>query len=1028
MKTSGLFSSKRREAFKRLLEKDGINTKQTGIPQWQGDRARAPLSFAQQRLWLIDQMQPGSFGYNMPSAFRMKGALDVRILEHSLNEVMQRHETLRTSFHVLEDTQPVQVIAAQATFSLPCIDLQHLPESERETAAMRLAIEEAQSPFDLTKGSLLRGKLLRVGAEDHILLLTTHHIVSDGWSISVLSREAIMLYAAFSQNQPSPLPELSIQYADFAAWQRDWLQGERLEKLQTYWQKSLEAMPALELPTNHPRPELTSYRGANLATSFSPALTDQLKAFSQSEGISLFTTLLTGFMTVLLRYTGQPDIVIRTPVANRTRQQTEALIGYFVNILALRADLSGNPTFRDALRRVNDACQGAFAHQDLPFEQVLEDLKPMRHGRGPLFPVMFILQNISLDAPNVPGGTFSPLLVDSGLALFDLTVTAMDTLPALKINFNYNTDLFEAATIQTMMEDFKATLEEILVEPAQHLDALIARIPDHHIPVERSSLTHEMDALREKAALVAPRNETERTLVEIWQDVLGIPQLGIHNNFFELGGDSLAAMRAIAKAHQAGLHFTPQDLYLRQTIAELAAKPSSAPVPAIEQAHISGPMKLTAAQKRFLKTSMRYPNRYNIANLVEIPAGVAPQAIEEIVRYLYNHHDALRTRFIQTEDGWRQIIAAPDENAPVPFSYIDFSNLPRDQHTDAIERTAEELQGSLNLVDGPLMRVALFNMGEKQAGRLLIILHHLIYDANSSTFFDDFYTLTQQLSQGEALQLPPKTAPLWQYLEQLDAYTRSPELHKELDYWLSLPLTELVSLPMDFPADRAKNVWGSAQNIPARLSREETETLLREIPKAYNVQVSDILVAALVQTLTAWGNGRWLMFDTVDFGRNAIPNAADIDLSRTVGWFSMESRFTLERNDDEQLKDVLMSIKAQIQNIPNRGAGFELLRYNDENIPGLEKLPQPEVLFNYLGRQQTRNVNLKPAYEYAGQLCDPRDQRHYLLECLVVIFDGSLVTNWHYSKNLYQRATVKKLAENYIAWLRTLVTQYVASK
>ena len=442
MKNKGIFSPERREVLKRLLEKDGVATKQVGIPRWGGDRSRAPLSFAQHRLWLIDQMQPNSFGYNMPLALQMSGVLNVDALERSLSEVVRRHESLRTSFQVAEGDQPIQLVAPPASFQLPCIDLENLPEAERQVAVMRLAIEEAQLPFNLAAGPLMRGKLLRLGANEHVLLLTLHHIISDGWSIGLLSQEAITLYAAFCQQQPPPLPELPIQYVDFAAWQREWLQGKQLEKLQAYWQKSLERMTVLDLPTDHPRPEPTSYRGATCSSSFSPSLVGKLKAFNNDQGVSPFMTLLAGFLAVLARYTGQIDVVLRTPVANRTRQQTEMLIGYFVNILALRTDLSGNPSFQELVRRVSDVCQGAYAHQALPFEQVLEDLHPVRRGRGPLFPVMFILQNISMDIPEIPGGVFRPLVAESGLALFELTVTIFDTPSEFKESASTTTQIY----------------------------------------------------------------------------------------------------------------------------------------------------------------------------------------------------------------------------------------------------------------------------------------------------------------------------------------------------------------------------------------------------------------------------------------------------------------------------------------------------------------------------------------------------------------------------------------------------------
>jgi len=413
-----------------------------------------------------------------------------------------------------------------------------------------------------------------------------------------------------------------------------------------------------------------------------------------------------------------------------------------------------------------------------------------------------------------------------------------------------------------------------------------------------------------------------------------------------------------------------------------------------------------------------------------VPAGVKSQVIEQIVQYLWAYHDALRTRFAQTETGWQQIIPAPDENTPAPFSCLDFSKLPTSECTEAIERAADELQRSLDILNGPLMRVAFFDLGEERPGRLFFVLHHLIYDAGSSIFFDDFYTLSQQISRSETMQLPPKTTPIGQWLERLNTYTRSAKLRQELGYWLSFPSTEFHSLPLDYPENRDKNTWGSGHSFPARLSLDETEILLREIPKAYGVQVIDVLIAALVESITKSSNCPRFKFSMIDFGRNAIPNTADLDLSRTMGWFSMESHLVLQRNDPHQPLEALKSIALQLKNIPHRGLGYELLLYGTDDPQTIEKLlqlPKSEVLFNYAGRQ-TDNLNIGDAYEYAGPAYEPRNQRPYLLDCSALILDGRLVTNWRYSRNLHKRATIKKMAEDYIQWLQALIAQFTSSR
>ena len=331
-----------------------------------------PTSYAQERLWFLDQFEPNSPFYNVPAAVRLTGSLDARALERGLNEIVRRHEALRTTFSTL-GVSPIQIIAPTFTLSVPIIDLSEMLELEREGQAMRMASEQAQRPFDLTQLPLVRASLLRLKADDHVLILVVHHIVFDGWSLGVFMREIASLYGAFSVGEPSPLPELSIQYADFSMWQRDRLRGETLESHISYWKDQLADAPTLlELPADRMRPRVQSYRGALQSFRISKELSRELKDLSQREGVTLFMTLLSAFYVLLYRCTGQRDIVVGTPVANRNHLDTEKLIGVFINALALRVRLEGSLSFLELLYRVQQATMGAYAHQDLPFERLVQ--------------------------------------------------------------------------------------------------------------------------------------------------------------------------------------------------------------------------------------------------------------------------------------------------------------------------------------------------------------------------------------------------------------------------------------------------------------------------------------------------------------------------------------------------------------------------------------------------------------------------------------------------------------------------------
>jgi amino acid adenylation domain-containing protein len=434
-----------------------------------------PLSFAQQRLWFLDQLEGPSATYNIPGALRLTGPLDGRALEQAFNEIVRRHETLRTTFATM-DGKPIQVIAPTLTILLPVVDLQHLSEDEQAAAVKHLTIEQAQRPFDLATGPLIRATLLKIanrkpqtpasrfGASasnpEHILLFTMHHIVSDGWSFGVLTRELTALYAAFSADQPSPLPELAIQYADFAVWQREWLNGRILEDQLGYWKQQLTGAPTLlELPTDRPRPPVQTFRGSALHFEIDQDLTERLEALSLQAGASLFMTLYAAFAVLLSRYSGQEDIVIGSPIANRNRRELEPLIGFFVNTLALRADLSGNPTFRELLDRVRQVTLNAYAHQDLPFERLVDKLQPERNlSHSPLFQVTFVLQNAPLSPLELPGLSIAPVDLERATAKFDLNLSLRETAQGLAGTAEYNTDLFDRDTIARTVKHFQTLL------------------------------------------------------------------------------------------------------------------------------------------------------------------------------------------------------------------------------------------------------------------------------------------------------------------------------------------------------------------------------------------------------------------------------------------------------------------------------------------------------------------------------------------------------------------------------------------
>jgi len=443
--------------------------------------AGIPLSFAQQRLWFLDRLEPASPLYNMPTAVRLRGRLAPDALAAAFSAIVRRHEALRTRFRQ-QDGRPVQVVVEEAAVPLPVLDLAGLPAAGREGEAARLARAEARRLFDLEQGPLLRFALVRLAPAEHLLVAVFHHVASDGWSMGVFLRELAELYRSFTAGEPSPLPPLSLQYADFALWQRGWFTGETLERQLAYWSAQLAGVPPLDLPTDRPRPAVPAYRGARRPLALEPSLAAALGALGRREGVTLFMIFHTALAAVLGRWSGQESLAVGTPIAGRTRRELEPLIGFFVNTLVLPADLAGDPTGRDLLGRARNVALGAYAHQDLPFEKLVEALRPDRElARAPLFQALLAVQNTPAPAIDLPGLTLMPVEVETGVARFDLTLTVAEELRGLTGTLEHDTYLFDRATAARLAGHLTMFLQSLTADPGKRLSDLpLLSPPERH--------------------------------------------------------------------------------------------------------------------------------------------------------------------------------------------------------------------------------------------------------------------------------------------------------------------------------------------------------------------------------------------------------------------------------------------------------------------------------------------------------------------------------------------------------------------
>jgi non-ribosomal peptide synthetase component F len=514
MKQGAELSAEHKKLFAELLQEAGIDPEPERSIRPRAKDSAVPLSFAQQGLWILDQLTGPNSVYNIPLSIRIEGDLDREAVARSLDLIVRRHESLRTVF-VLKDGQPRQsILEPVASFPLPVIDLRSLPESEREPEAERLAQIEADRPFDLANGPLARATLLRLSAGDHVLLFAMHHIVSDGWSVAILMKEFETAYEQLLAGKEPALPELPIHYGDYALWQREQFESESFRNELAYWRERLEKAPRLlELPSDHPRQARRSWRGSRLQVDLSPELTSALKQLSTTNGATLFMTVLAAFKLLLYRYTDQENIVVGTPIAGRNRSELEGLIGFFINTLVLSTDLSLNPSFIELLDRVRAVCLGAYSHPEMPFERLVEEFQPQRNtAYPPLVQVFFNMQTYSQGSMRLPGLKTRDFLRHQVASKFDLTLYAYEAASRLHFELVYDADQFEEPRMVALGEQLQHVLEQVTANPQQRIDSLSlvtpsARkvVPDPALPLRQRSGGSTLEIFAEQVER-APRN------------------------------------------------------------------------------------------------------------------------------------------------------------------------------------------------------------------------------------------------------------------------------------------------------------------------------------------------------------------------------------------------------------------------------------------------------------------------------------------------------------------------------------------
>jgi amino acid adenylation domain-containing protein/non-ribosomal peptide synthase protein (TIGR01720 family) len=571
----------------------------------------------------------------------------------------------------------------------------------------------------------------------------------------------------------------------------------------------------------------------------------------------------------------------------------------------------------------------------------------------------------------------------------------------------------QVPTISDLRRFLKEQLPEYMVPSAFVMLDTLPLTPNGK--VDRRALPAPESRPELEVSFVAPRTPQEEKLAAIWADVLRLEQVGIHDNFFEIGGDSILSLQIIARANQAGIQLNIKQLFKHQTIAELAAVAGTTQGIKAEQGLVTGSLPLTPIQHWFFEQNLPQPAYFNQSVLLEVPTDLKPEILEQALQQLLLHHDALRLRFVQQGESWSQTNA--DADGIVPLTCVDLSAIAAQEQQAALETTATSLQASLNLSQGPLMQAALFHLGSDQPARLLLIVHHLAVDGVSwRIVVEDLFNAYQQINRGETIQLPPKTSSFKEWSHRLGEYAGSPVLAEELDFWLAQSVGS--SLPVDYPNTQEVNTVVSSAQVSVSLSEEQTRALLQEVPSVYNTQINDVLLTALVQSFAQWTGKSSLLVDVEGHGREEL--FEDIDLSRTVGWFTTLFPIKLELAAIGEQEKALKSIKEQLRPCQKRGINYGILRYLSQNPAvrhQLETVPQAQVSFNYLGQidqELSESASWKFAKESGGAEQSTLGNRTHLLEVNALVSSGKLQLNWTYSQNIHQQSTIKALATGFI--------------
>ena len=993
-----------------------------------------PLSPVQQGILFHSLSAPETGTYVDQLVCTLSGDLVVANFERAWTEVLARHAVLRTLFVWNRGEQPLQIVRRSVCLPLEQHDWRSLSHAEQENRLNVLLESDRRRSFNLSEAPLMRLTLMRIEADCFQLLWTSHHLILDGWSLPIVLKEVFDFYEAFRQGQDLRL-NAARPFHDYVAW----LKRQDLVQAEQYWRETLKGFtqPTPLIP-NQSIDESGYARTASAEQQeqLPHHLTNALQALARQHHLTLSTLAQGAWALLLSRYSGESDVVFGVTVSGRAGglAGVESMVGLLINTLPLRVRVTGEEPVLSWLKEIQRRQGELIQYEYSPLVQVRNWSDVPRDTD--LFHSILVFENYPLDPATF--GRHDGIRIADVRALeqnnYPLTIAVMpngEMSAELSLHISHDTRLFSAGTVARMLGHLRSLLVGIASNPACHIDelrkSLRQELPEQLNPavvkLREWPLTpnRKIDGLAlpptdgarlaPEPNFLPPRNETERILAEIWSRALGLERVGINDNFFEVGGDSIISLQIIGRAGQAGLAITPGQLFQHPTIAALAQVTDGTAALRAEQGTVTGRAPLTPIQRWFFEQNLREPHHYNQAVMLEVREGVDLTVLEEALEQLMVHHDALRMRFIEGQSGWRQINAA-SENHKI------LTTVSREEEATALEAA----HASLNLSEGPLVRALYL------PGRLLILAHHLVIDAVSwRILLEDLDRTYTQLAHHLKADLPPKTTSFKEWAERLCEHAQCDDVRREMEYWTAEARCRASVLPVDGDGEVAL-----ADSVFVSLSADETHDLLHRMATAYHARVDEMLLSALALTLERWTGNQRLLVDLEGHGREEL--GGGLDLSRTVGWFTTVFPVLLEMNGIVDELEALKLVKDQLRAIPGRGIGYGLLRYlslGDGIRERLRTMPQAEVSFNYLGHLD-HTLDSASVFSLTNESVGParseQAARSHAIEVEACIFEGQLRVEWSYCKQTHSRSTVERLATTFLAHLRTLAQRCIAEQ